>query len=57
MVVNSGKGDPYKPNGISHFYQWDQSISIFKVVGSYFSFLFKIRLNSISFGFNFFSFG
>ena len=54
MVVNSGKGVPYKLKGISHFYQLDQSISIFRVVGSYFSFLFKIWHKSISFGSIFF---
>ena len=29
------------PNGISQSYQLDQYISVFKVVGLYFSFLFK----------------
>ena len=32
---------PYKPNGNSHDYQLDQSISVLRVVGWYFSFLFK----------------
>ena len=32
---------PFKPNGISHHYHLDQSIFRFKVVGWYFSFLFK----------------
>ena len=33
--------NPFKPNGISHYYQSDQSISILRVVGLYFSFLLK----------------
>ena len=33
--------NPLKPNGISHPYQLDQSISILWVVWWYFSFLFK----------------
>ena len=35
--------NPFKPNGISHSYQLDQSISVFRVVGWYFSFLFKFQ--------------
>ena len=34
--------NPFKPNGISHRYQLDQSISVLRVVGCYFSFLSKI---------------
>ena len=33
--------NPFKPNGISHFYHLDQSISLLRVVGWYFSFSFK----------------
>ena len=29
--------NPFKPNGISHSYQLDQSISILRIVGQYFS--------------------
>ena len=36
---------PFKPNGNSHFYQLVQSISNFRVVGWYFSFLFKFQKN------------
>ena len=32
---------PFKPNGISHFYQLDQSIYVLRVVGWYYSFFFK----------------
>ena len=35
------KVNPFKPNGISHCYQLDQSISFLRVFGLYFSFLFK----------------
>ena len=31
----------FKPNGLSHFNQLDQSISILRVVQRYFSFVFK----------------
>ena len=31
----------FKPNGISHSYQLDESISVLRVVEWYFSFLFK----------------
>ena len=31
----------FRLNGISHSYQLDQSISVLKVVGWYFSFLFR----------------
>ena len=37
--------NPFKPNGISHCYQLDQSISILRVVGWYFTFLFKFQQN------------
>ena len=37
--------NPFKPNGISHYYQLDQFISALRVVRWYFSFLFN--LNSI----------
>ena len=33
--------DPFMPNGISHSYQLDQSISVLRGVRWYFSFLFK----------------
>ena len=33
--------NPFKPNEISLSYQLDQSISVLRVVGAYFSFLFK----------------
>ena len=41
--LSGGVGDFYqfKPNGISHSYQLDQSISVLSVVGWYFSFLIK----------------
>ena len=32
---------PFMPNGITYPYQLDESISNFRVVGWYFSFLFK----------------
>ena len=33
--------NPFKPKGISHYYQLDQSISVLRVVRLYFSFLSK----------------
>ena len=33
--------NPFMPNGTSHSYQLDQSISVFRVVECYFSLLFK----------------
>ena len=33
--------NPFMPNGISHRYQLEQSISVLRDVGWYFSFLFK----------------
>ena len=30
--------NPFMPNGISHFYQFDQSISVIRVVGLLFKF-------------------
>ena len=33
--------NPFKPNGISHYYQLDQSISILRLVGWYFRILYK----------------
>ena len=33
--------NPFMPNGISHHYQLEQSISVLRDVGWYFSFLFK----------------
>ena len=33
--------NPFKPNEIPHSYQLDKSISVLRVVGWYFSFLFK----------------
>ena len=33
--------NPFKSNETSHFYQMDQSIFVFRVVGCCFSFLFK----------------
>ena len=38
------KFNPFKPNRISQSYQLDQSISVLRVVGSYFSFVFKFWL-------------
>ena len=35
----------FKPNGISQSYQLDQSISILRVVGLYFSFLLEFQKN------------
>ena len=37
--------NPFKPYGTSYYYQLDKSISVFRVVGWYFSFLFKFKLN------------
>ena len=34
-----------KPNGISNYYQLDQFISVLRIVGWYFSFLFKFERN------------
>ena len=39
----------FKPNGISHCYQLDQSISVLRVVGWYFSFLLCLRNNWLFF--------
>ena len=39
--------NPFEPNEISHSYQLDQSISVLRIVGWYFSFLFK-NLQEIS---------
>ena len=36
---------PYKPNEISPHYQLEQSISLLRDVGWYFSFVFKFKLN------------
>ena len=33
--------NPFKPNGISHCYELEQSISVLREVGWYSSFLFK----------------
>ena len=33
--------NPFKPNGISHFYQLNQSISVLRDVRLYFSFILK----------------
>ena len=41
--VHTLNHNPFKPNRISHNYQLDQSISILKVVGWYFTFLFKLQ--------------
>ena len=41
------KINPFKPNGISKYYQWDQSISVSRVVRRYFSFLFKFQYAGI----------
>ena len=35
--------NPFKPNEISHSYQFDQSISVLRAVWWYFSFLFKCK--------------
>ena len=40
IFINS---NPFKPNGIFHCYQLDQTISILRVVGWYFTFLFKFQ--------------
>ena len=40
---NIGPANPFKPNGISHCYQFDKSISVLRVVGWYFTFLFKFQ--------------
>ena len=37
---------PFKPNGISHCYQLDQSISVFRVFGFYFFYLYCIYFKS-----------
>ena len=42
-IVHLWNINPLKPNGIAHYYQFDLSISIFSVVGWYFSFLFKLN--------------
>ena len=34
--------NPFKPNGIARSYQLDQSISLLKDIGRYFSILFKL---------------
>ena len=47
VLLQNYKGDtaddiyPFMPNGTSHWYQLDLSISQFRVVGWYFSFSFK----------------
>ena len=33
---------PFKPSGISHSYELGQSISVLRVVGWYFTFLFEL---------------
>ena len=38
--------NPFKPNGISHGYKFDQSISVLRLVEWYFTFLFKFQLNT-----------
>ena len=38
--------NPFKSNETSHFYQMDQSIFVFRVVGYCFSFLFKFNRTS-----------
>ena len=40
MVVSVFK--PFKPNGISHFYQMDQTISVLRIIGCVFV-LFKFN--------------
>ena len=37
--------NPFKPNGISQCYQLDHSISVFRVVGQYFSFFSNFKRN------------
>ena len=41
--VNCDWVNPFKPNGISHSYQLDQSIYILRVVGWYFSFFLNFK--------------
>ena len=41
-IYNNSLFNPFEPKGISHFYKLDQSISILRVVGLYFSFFVKI---------------
>ena len=48
MICNCGIAwkyslNPFKPNGLSYSYQLAQSISVLRVVGCYFSFLFKFE--------------
>ena len=40
-VYQKSDFDDMKPNGVSHYYQLDQSISVLRVVGWCFLFLFK----------------
>ena len=40
IFINS---NPFKPNGISHCYQLTQTISVLRVVGLYFTYLFKFQ--------------
>ena len=35
--------NPFKPNGMSNYYQLDQSISVLRVGGWYITFLFEFR--------------
>ena len=37
--------NPFQPDGISHYYQLEQSISILRVLQWYFTFLLKFQLN------------
>ena len=41
VAASKERVNPFLQNGISHPYQLDQSISILRVFGCYFSFLFK----------------
>ena len=39
--------NPFMPNGISHYYQLKQSISVLRDVRWYFSFLFKLSKQTV----------
>ena len=40
-TIITGDFNPFQPNRVSHPYQMDQSIYVVRIVGWYFSFLFK----------------
>ena len=43
ILIPQALVNPFKPNGISHYYQLDQSISVLRVVGRYFIFLLEFQ--------------